>query len=145
MRRIDDLVPHRPPMRLLDELVSESAEVTVCRVRLTGESPFVRQGQVPGLVAVEYIAQCIAVHSTLEARRAAGRALRPQIGYLIAVRRFELHRPHFLVGDELIVTARHVWGTEQGAAFHGEVACGDAVAAEGTLTVALPSWEGERT
>jgi predicted hotdog family 3-hydroxylacyl-ACP dehydratase len=140
MPRIEDLIPHRAPLRLLDELVSHSAEVTMCRVRITPESTFVRQGQVPCLVAVEYIAQCIGAHSTLESIRAAGGApVSPRIGYIIGVRTFELHRSHFLVGDELMVSARHVWGNHQAAAFHGQVTCGDSVAAEGDLTVALPA------
>jgi predicted hotdog family 3-hydroxylacyl-ACP dehydratase len=130
-------------MRLLDELVSHSGEVTTCRVRITAESTFVRHGQVPCLVAVEYMAQCISVHSTLESIRAAGGApVSPRIGYLIGVRRFELHRSHFSVGDELMVTAKRIWASHQAAAFHGEVACGDSVAAEGDLTVALPDGEG---
>jgi predicted hotdog family 3-hydroxylacyl-ACP dehydratase len=66
----------------------------------------------------------------------------PRIGYLIGVRQFELHRSHFSVGDELMVSAKHVWGNNQAAVFHGEVACGDSVAAEGDLTVALPANDG---
>jgi predicted hotdog family 3-hydroxylacyl-ACP dehydratase len=142
MPRIEDLISHRPPMRLLDELVSHSHEVTTCRVRITAESTFVRHGQVPCLVAVEYIAQCIAVHSTLESIRAAGAPVPPRIGYLIGVRQLELRRSHFSVGDELMVMARHVWGNDRAAVFHGEVACGDSIAAEGDLTVALPANEG---
>jgi predicted hotdog family 3-hydroxylacyl-ACP dehydratase len=138
MPRIEDLISHRPPMRLLDELVSHSDEVTTCRVRITAESPFLRHGQVPCLVAVEYIAQCIAVHSTLT----AGAPLSPRIGYLIGVRQFELRRSHFSVGDELVVRASHVWGNHQAAVFHGEVACDDSIAAEGDLTVSLPVGQG---
>jgi predicted hotdog family 3-hydroxylacyl-ACP dehydratase len=143
MPSIEDLIPHRPPMRLLDELVSHSDEATLCRVRITAGSTFVRHGQVPALVAVEYIAQCISVHATMQSIRAAGGAkVTPRIGYLIGVRQFELHRSHFLVGDELMVSAKHVWGNDQAAVFHGEVACGDAVAAEGDLTVAMPTDDG---
>jgi len=143
MPRIEELISHRPPMRLLDELVSHSDEVTTCRVRITAQSPFVRHGRVPCLVAVEYVAQCIAAHSTLQSMRAAGGApLSPRIGYLIGVRQFELHRSHFSVGEELMVRAKHVWGNHQAAVFHGEVTCGDSVAAEGDLTVALPADEG---
>jgi predicted hotdog family 3-hydroxylacyl-ACP dehydratase len=143
MLRIEDLIPHLPPMRLLDELVSHSDEVTTCRVRITAESTFVRHGQVPCLVAVEYVAQCVAAHSTLQSIHAAGGApVSPRIGYLIGVRRFELHRSHFSVGDELTVTAKQVWGSHQAAVFHGEVVCGASVAAEGDLTVALPADDG---
>jgi predicted hotdog family 3-hydroxylacyl-ACP dehydratase len=143
MPRIEDLIPHLPPMRLLDELVSHSDEITRCRVLVTAESTFLRHGQIPCLVAVEYLAQCVAAHSTLESIRAAGGApVSPRIGYLIGVRRFDLHRSHFSVGDELMVTVRQVWATRQAAVFHGVVVCRDSVAAEGDLTVALPADAG---
>ena len=135
MPDIEDLIPHRPPMRLLDELLEHDAQATVCRLRITPTSSFLHGGRVPALLAVEYTAECIAAHSTLAS--SAGVPHQPRIGYLIGIRRFELHRSFFALGDELLVTATHVWGTDEGAVFRGEVRAGGAVAADGDLTVAL--------
>ena len=48
-------------MLLLDEVVAWDATRVECRVVLRDDSPFVDAGRVASTLAIEYMAQCIAV------------------------------------------------------------------------------------
>ena len=65
---IVELVPHRPPMLLLDRVLSYDGECVVCETVLGPDSPFVEQGHVPAVVGIEYMAQTIAAGAGLSAR-----------------------------------------------------------------------------
>ena len=62
---ITQLVPHRPPMLLVDEVVSLEGAKVVCRTTLTPETPFVEGGEAPVLLAIELFAQSAAVLTSL--------------------------------------------------------------------------------
>ena len=54
---IEKLIPHRPPMRLLDEIVSRDETSIVCRKTFRDDDPFV-QGHFPGYPIVPGVIQC---------------------------------------------------------------------------------------
>lgn len=146
---IDALLPHQPPMRLLDRLCRYDNQSTSSFVRLTETSPFVRHGRVAAVVALEYMAQCVAAHATLHPgdtantssleAEGAGGLPRPRIGYLVGVRQLDLFVDHFEVGQELLVTVSHVWGGAEGSQFLGKVEHNELVVAKATLTVFAPN------
>lgn len=55
--QIERLIPHRPPMRLLDEIVSRDATTIVCRKTFADDEFFV-QGHFPGQPIVPGVIQC---------------------------------------------------------------------------------------
>lgn len=125
-------------MRLLDELCHYDTETATCRVSLTEDSSFMRDRRVAAVVAIEYLAQCVAAYATLHPSGSvpsAGRASKPRIGYLVGVRRLDLMAEYFVPGDELMVTVKHIWGGAEGAQFEGLVERAGAVVASATLTV----------
>jgi len=66
LEKILAAIPHRPPMLLLDEIVSQDAESIVCRKRFSGEEFFFQghypdQPIVPGVILCECGAQAGAV------------------------------------------------------------------------------------
>lgn len=106
---IEALLRHRAPMIMLDR-VEDAGEGTIsCSVKLHQGSPFVESGSVFGLVAAEYMAQCVAAYAGLQATRRGDPIL---IGYLIGVRRMVLGVDAFVVPEDLIVRAKHVWGDD---------------------------------
>ncbi len=115
---VAELLPHAPPMILIDEVVEAAEGRIAARVTLRPASPFVEDGRVPAIVAIEYMAQTIGAYAGLRARAAGGA---PKIGFLLGTRELALEVDAFAVGDELRIEALHVWGDEQIGSFRCEV------------------------
>jgi predicted hotdog family 3-hydroxylacyl-ACP dehydratase len=129
---IADLVPHKPPMLLLDRVVAYSEDLVTCEVEIRPDSPFVRAEGVPAIVGVEYMAQCIAVYAGLAAH-AKGEGAR--IGFLLGSRDVRIDADVFAVGDRLAVEARRTWGENDLGSFACQVRHGENVLVRGNLTV----------
>ena len=129
-----DLVPHRPPMLLLDRVLSYDGQCVTCETVLGPDSPFVDGGCVPGVVGIEYMAQAIAAGAGLSARdKGQGGAAR--MGFLLGYRNLTIAVDSFQVGDRLIVEARRSWGENNVGSFACKVRRGGEVLVEGALTV----------
>lgn len=100
---VASLVPHRPPMVLLDEVRAWDGATARCRLTVRPDAPFAVEGRVPAAVALEYMAQCAAVHGGLGAR---DRGEPARGGYLLGARSLSLAVDHFDAGDVLDVEAR---------------------------------------
>ena len=106
---MEEVLPHRAPMILLDAIEDDSTSSLTCTVDLRDASPFVENGRVAAVVATEYMAQCVAAYAGLKAVR-EGKPVR--IGYIIGARSIELQVDEFSVGSRLVVRADHVWGDD---------------------------------
>jgi predicted hotdog family 3-hydroxylacyl-ACP dehydratase len=132
---VEELLPQTGPMRLVDRVLAHDAVSTVCRVdpdrsRLFRDA----DGRIPVWVALEYMAQCIAVHGGLLAR-AQGAA--PEPGLFLGSRRVLFHRDAFEPDQPLTVSVRHAAGRTRTLAFDCAVRgpAGDRPLAEGRLHV----------
>ena len=104
---MEDLVPHRPPMMLVDAVEDDGDKTTTCSVTIREDSSFVEDGAVPAYVGLEYMAQSVAAHAGLRDVR-EGREI--QVGYLIGARNVEFLVDGFKIGERLLVHVEHVWG-----------------------------------
>ena len=102
---LDELLPHRAPMQLLQRIVSHDTVRTVCAARfdppdaaLFGETG---QGTVPATVGLELIAQAMAVHDGL--RRRAEHRPSASRGFLLGSRRLDLLVRSLPTGEEVFV------------------------------------------
>jgi predicted hotdog family 3-hydroxylacyl-ACP dehydratase len=149
---IAEIVPHRPPMLLLDRVVSYDGERVVCELLLKPDSPFAQTGEdggedgavVPAIVGLEYMAQTIAAGAGLSAR---GKGQPARMGFLLGCRGLNIAVDSFRVGDHLSIEAVRRWGENDLGSFACTVRRGDEVLVEGTLTVyqgALPPEEAAR-
>jgi predicted hotdog family 3-hydroxylacyl-ACP dehydratase len=125
-----ELVRHRAPMLLLDEVVRWDGASVECLVVLRDDSPFVEAGRVRGVLAVEYMAQCMAAYDGLRRR---DRGQPPSVGYLVGGSEIQISVDHFLVGDVLRVHATHVSGNDALARFDCTVERDGDEVAKGTL------------
>ena len=77
------LVPHQGAMCLLEEVLEWNEDAIVCRARSHRDpsNPLRSRGGLPGIAAVEYAAQAVAVHGGLMSR-----GDRPPRGFLAALR-----------------------------------------------------------
>jgi len=131
-----DLIPHRPPIALLDEVVEYTPDQITCRVHLRPDMPFMHAGRQRCAVCMEYMAQACAAFAGMPKHGQAGQ---PAIGYVVGVRRMTLARDYLEAGIELTVTACMTWRDVQTAAFRCEVTSGGESVARAELTVVDPS------
>lgn len=127
-----ELLPHEAPMVLLDEVREFDGERAVCRVAIRADSMFVEDGRVRAAVALEYMAQCVGVCTSLRAR-ARGE---PQgTGYLVGVRDLRFETAYFEVGEKLLVEATLTYDGRELGSFTCVATRGNDVVASGTLNV----------
>lgn len=95
-------ISHRGAMRLIDRVLEVGAQHAVVEVDVPDDGLFVRDGEVPGYVGIEYMAQAVSAWAGGRARRAGGA---PRVGLLLGTRRYEC-RGSFPCGALLRVEAR---------------------------------------
>lgn len=66
---VTTLLPHRPPILLVESVVEERDDGVVCRGRVPEGGPLARGGVAPVVLALELAAQTAAVHAALASRR----------------------------------------------------------------------------
>lgn len=111
-RPIEDYLPHRPPMLLIDELVEVTDIKAVVRTTIKPDCVFARDGIVHPAAMIEFMAQCCAI---LIGARPSGKG--PRLGFIISCREVNLMVDSFAVGDKLELTAGKVHGQEALAVF----------------------------
>ena len=82
---LDDLMPHRPPMRFLAKISHASERSLHGTARIPGGCAMARNGLASPLAAVEAGAQAAAAWEALHRWRSGGEAS-PRMGYLVALR-----------------------------------------------------------
>lgn len=133
---VADLVPHRGSMSWLDRVISVDAERVVAEADLRDASFFMRDGQLPSWIGIEYMAQAIAAWAGNRARQ-QGRSI--TLGFLVGTRRYEVQRQSFKVGDRLRIEAHcELMGSNGLGMFSCRILVDGAVAASANLSVFEP-------
>lgn len=130
---VAELVPHEPPMILVDELVEWSPTHALVQAQVRRGGPFVSDGKLPATILLEYMAQAIAVADGMSAR-ATGRR---DIGLLLGVRELNLEIDAVAVGDVLDIHVAQRFGDDKLAAYACEVRRGGEVLASGVVNVMI--------
>jgi predicted hotdog family 3-hydroxylacyl-ACP dehydratase len=100
---VQQLIPHRGPMCLLDSVVDYGEDWLRARVGIRAGGVFAGPAGVPGWVGVEYMAQAAGAFAGIEQVQ---RGETPTIGLLIGARYYRCMLDTFPLGTELDVTAR---------------------------------------
>lgn len=129
-----ELVPHEPPILLLDRVVSSTEDAVCCEAVLTPACPFVKNGRAEALLSLELMAQTLAVYVGLERRRRGIAEGRPRVGYLVGAQGVLFHVPALEVGRRLLTEARLQWHEGPLARFECRVQGDGRVLAVGVLT-----------
>lgn len=114
----EDLIPHAPPMVLLDELVDWEPGRATCTLDVQPDAPFVQEGVIDSLVTIEYMAQAVAACLGYEAFH-GGEGVR--VGMIIACKKFDLHTSDIPVGASLTIEVSRIRGNEMLSHFDGDV------------------------
>lgn len=100
---VEGWIPHRGAMRLIDRVLSVDGEHAVAEVDVPFDGLFVREGEVPAWVGIEYMAQTVSAWAGARARTKGGP---PRPGLLLGCRNYEVRRGGFPCGARLRIEAR---------------------------------------
>ena len=133
--KVEDLIPHRPPMVLIDAV--ESVDLQSC----TLVASFTARDEWSGnWFALEYMAQTAAALAGVFDKEAGEPAGRP--GFLLGTRRLDLGIAEFVPGKKYLVKVVREYEDGDSAAFSCEIrqaGCGaDAPVCTATLTAYRP-------
>ena len=115
---IEAIIPHRGTMLLIDAVDTFSEESLSARATVRADAWYAdADGAMPAWIGIELMAQAIAAHVGLLARREGGSA-RP--GVLLGARRYEARQAAFAGGARLRIDASELLRAAQG---HGAYEC----------------------
>lgn len=103
MERVENWIPHRGAMRLIDRVLHVDADEAIAEVDVPFDGLFVRDGAVPAWIGIEYMAQAVAAWAGARLRAQGGA---PRAGLLLGTRRYEAHCEGFPSGALLRIEAR---------------------------------------
>lgn len=112
---IEDLVPHRQGMLLLDRVIEAEGELVRSEATVRADNIFFQRGRgIPAYVGFEFMAQTISAYDGLR-RREQGKG--PAIGLLLGCRRYSAVRPFFVEGETVTIESKSLLGEEGMASF----------------------------
>jgi predicted hotdog family 3-hydroxylacyl-ACP dehydratase len=103
---IEDLLPHRGAMRLLDSVISGDETSIVAEVVVPAAAWYLdEKGGMPAWIGIELMAQAIAAHAGLQGRVKGGP---PKRGVLLGCRAYRANMPRVASGTLLKVSAKMI-------------------------------------
>ena len=100
---ISDYLPHSSAITLIDEILEfipcESIKV---RSVINEQNPFLEDGKFMTQKAIEMMAQSLGVY---DSKMRELRGEKAGFGFLLASRKFEMFKPFFEVGDEIVINS----------------------------------------
>ncbi len=132
---IEQLVPHARPLLLLDRLLDSGEESLECEVVVRSDGLFDTNGEVPALLGIEYMAQCVSAYSGFAALQ-EGRPIR--LGFLLGTRKFTTNVASFACGTSLRVRTECVMSSDDGMASFDCSVVGDGVLQTARISVFEP-------
>lgn len=130
---LDEVLPHRPPMVLIDEIVSCDLKAGTLSAAVT-----VRREWCENWVAIEFMAQtAAALAGTVD--RAEGYTGPARPGFLLGTRRLDLDLDRFEVGARYLITATCAFVDAETASFECEITRDGRTVAKATLNAYRPS------
>lgn len=131
--KIADLLPHAPPMVLIDEVIEWKKKYAVTAVNITQNSLLYVNGKgVPAHVGLEYMAQSCGVYSGLYFKE---NNLPIHMGFLLGTRNYHCGIEWFQPGDRLIVNIAEVLRQDAMGVFDCRISLNNQDIASAQLTV----------
>ena len=99
---MDDWLPHRGRMRLIDRVDRCDAEAIACTAVVREDGLFTEADGLPAWIGIELMAQAAAAWAGARARAGGGV---PRVGFLVGARRYDAQVPFFAMGAALDIVA----------------------------------------
>ena len=134
---IAEVIPHGPPMILLDQLAQYDDESATTTLTVRTDSMLCDGEKIDAWVGIEYMAQTIAAYSGCHARDAGKKV---EVGFLVGTRKYRCKATHFNLGDQLTINAEKVMMGDNGlGVFECKIIRDNKVIAEANLNVFQPN------
>jgi predicted hotdog family 3-hydroxylacyl-ACP dehydratase len=132
---IDDLVPHAPPMRVVEQLVEWASGRAKCTMIVRPHNLFADGNKLPAVATLEFLAQTVAACLGHEAFANGGTV---RVGMIVGIRQMELFVPYIHVGDSLTLVVERLRGTDEISTFTGEARVGELLVSRANMTLVHP-------
>lgn len=132
-----ELLPHQPPLVLLEKVLSFDEHHMTCLVDLKASQIFSSDDHIDVIIATEWMAQAVGAFVGAQ-KRVTGQS--PRIGFIIGARKVDFHVSKVNKDSVLRVSAEPVWVDRASGSFNCTVTdiLNNKVIAEGSLTVHEP-------
>jgi predicted hotdog family 3-hydroxylacyl-ACP dehydratase len=131
---IEDLLPHRGRMLLIDEIVNIDKDAAVSRATPTDQWPLCDGSRVSPLLIIELVAQTSGLSNGLERLTAEGPGTETK-GWLVGVRKAIFHVPAIALGEVIVTEAKNSFKFEGFREIEGCCRVGGKIVGEVTLQV----------
>jgi predicted hotdog family 3-hydroxylacyl-ACP dehydratase len=129
---IEDLIPHRGRMKLVDEILEINDQTARTSSVVTGDWPLDEEGLLSPLILVELVAQTSGVHEGWKARREGKDGTK---GWLVGIKRADFFTDAIEPGTVLTTTVRTLYALQSYAVFAGTVDAASEILAQVELQV----------
>ena len=104
--RLLTLLPHRPPMLLINKLIAVNNEYATSKVIISEETPFIQATEgVPSWIGLEYMGQTAALIAGYQQQQGS---TEPHLGFLLGTRNYNAKTPFFNLGSHLQIHCQEV-------------------------------------
>jgi predicted hotdog family 3-hydroxylacyl-ACP dehydratase len=135
---ITELLPHRPPMVLLDKILAYDERSLTATLTVRATTAFLEPDGVPVHIGLEYMAQACGAFAGVWARE-RGEAIK--VGFILGTRQYRAHVPGFRRGERLAISVSVLYQDEQMGAFDCRIEVMGVLAAEAQVSVYKPDPE----
>jgi len=135
---IENYLPHRPPVILLDKILLLNHEMAISEVHISKKSEFFQEKGVPAWFGVEYMAQTVALYAGKIDYDTGGKAV---IGFLLGARKYNSYVGYFREGQILRVEVMPLLIEEPISNFFCKIISGSDLVAESKITAYKPNKE----
>jgi predicted hotdog family 3-hydroxylacyl-ACP dehydratase len=134
---LDDVLAHRPPLRLLDRIVEVSESAVLAETVVRSDNAFFEPGSgLPAYVGLEMMAQAIAAIDGFKCHQSG---LPAKIGFLLGCRRYVPAKAMLQEGETLRISAQMVFQDHAMLAFDCRIDCDGEELATADLKVYAPA------
>ena len=138
MTDLTKFMPHQAPMLLIDRIIENSPEALTSGVTISEKSFGYANGGVPSWFGIEYMAQTIAAYNGLNYATPGGK---PEIGFLVGVRGYNIKTPEFKLGSELEISIAPNFVADNSGSFDCKLKLNGEHIAEAIITTFKPNQE----
>lgn len=135
MHDINELVPHKGPMLLLDKVIESGEDHLISQVTIKENMLFCDEHGLPAYVGIELMAQTIAALAGL---RAINKGEDIKIGMLLGSRNYHCEGTHFPLHSTVKISVKEVFFEQDGLAVFECRATGENTSAHCQLNVYQP-------